>query len=82
MVLIVCYSIYIEPERLVVEEIAAETNMEIETCRIVFFTDTHFGVLYDEKHIERIAEMINGLDTDIIIFGGDLLEIMHEIKRC
>lgn len=36
------------------KEITVETNMEIETCRIVFFTDTHFGTLYDEKHIERI----------------------------
>lgn len=73
-VLIMCYSRYIEPERLVVKEITVETNMEIETCRIVFFTDTHFGALYDEKHIERIVEMINGLDADIVIFGGDLLD--------
>lgn len=73
-VLIVCYSRYIEPERLVVKEIIVETNMEIETCRIVFFTDTHFGALYDEKHIERIVEMINELDADIVIFGGDLLD--------
>lgn len=73
-ILIVCYSIYIEPERLVVKEITVETNMDIETCRIVFFTDTHFGALYDEKHIERIVEMINGRDADIVIFGGDLFD--------
>ena len=74
MLLIVCYSRYIEPERLVVKEITVETEMDIEECRIVFFTDTHFGALYDEKHIERIVEMINGLDADIVIFGGDLLD--------
>ena len=74
MILIVCYSRYIEPERLVVKEITVETEMDIEKCRIVFFTDTHFGALYDEKHIERIVEMINGLDADIVIFGGDLLD--------
>lgn len=73
-ILIVCYSRYIEPERLVVKEITVETNMDIETCRIEFFTDTHFGALYDEKHIERIVEMINGRDADIVIFGGDLLD--------
>ncbi len=73
-ILIVCYSHYIEPERLIVKEITVETNMDIETCRIVFFTDTHFGVLYDEKHIERIVEMINRRDADIVIFGGDLLD--------
>ena len=74
MLLIVCYSRYIEPERLVVKEITVEIEMDIEECRIVFFTDTHFGALYDEKHIERIVEMINGLDADIVIFGGDLLD--------
>lgn len=72
--LIVCYSRYIEPERLVVKEITVETEMDIEKCRIAFFTDTHFGALYDEKHLERIVEMINGLDADIVIFGGDLLD--------
>ena len=74
MILIVCYSRYIEPERLVVKEITVETEMDIEKCRIVFFTDTHFGALYDEKHIERIVEMINERDADIVIFGGDLLD--------
>lgn len=72
--LIVCYSRYIEPERLAVKEITVETEMDIEKCRIAFFTDTHFGALYDEKHLERIVEMINGLDADIVIFGGDLLD--------
>lgn len=74
MTLIVCYSRYIEPERLVVKEITVETETDIEECRAVFFTDTHFGALYDEKHIERIVETINGLDADIVIFGGDLFD--------
>lgn len=74
IILIICYSRYIEPEKLVVKEITVETEMDIEECRIVFFTDTHFGALYDEKHIERIVEMINGRNADIVIFGGDLLD--------
>lgn len=73
-ILIVCYSRYIEPERLVVKEITVETDLHIEKCRVIFFTDTHFGALYDEKHIERIVEIINGRDADIVIFGGDLLD--------
>lgn len=74
MVFITCYSRYIEPEILVVKEITVETDMDIENCRVVFFTDTHFGELYDEKHIERIVNMINARDADIVIFGGDLLD--------
>lgn len=56
------------------KEITVETEMDIEKCRIVFFTDTHFGALYDEKHLKRIVQMINGLDADIIVFGGDLFD--------
>ena len=80
-ILAICYSRYIEPERLVVKEITVETNTDIETCRIVFFTDTHFGALYDEKHIERIVETINGRDADIVIFGGDLLDNYAQDKE-
>lgn len=73
-ILVVCYSRYIEPERLVVEEITVETDMDIEKCRILFFTDTHFGTIYDGNHVERIVEMINERDGDIVIFGGDLFD--------
>lgn len=74
IVLIACYSRYIEPELLVVKEITVETGLDIKKCKVIFFTDTHFGILYNEKHIERIVEMINGQDADIVIFGGDLLD--------
>ncbi len=50
MIFIVCYSRYMEPERLVMKEITVETNMDIEKCWILFFTDTHFGTLYDGNH--------------------------------
>lgn len=74
MILIVPYSRYIEPERLFVKEITVKTEMDIEKCRVIFFTDTHFGELYDEKHIEKIVEMINGRGADFVIFGGDLFD--------
>ncbi len=74
IILVPCYSRYIEPEMLVVKEITVETDADIETCKAVFFTDTHFGTLYDEKHLEKIVEMINARDADIVIFGGDLLD--------
>ncbi len=69
-----CYSRYMEPEMLIVKEIFVETDMDIETCRAVFFTDTHFGELYDEKHVKKIVDMINGREADIVVFGGDLID--------
>lgn len=41
---------------------------------MVFFTDTHFGELYDEKHIEKIVKMLNEREADIVIFGRALLD--------
>ncbi len=74
VLLILCYSRYVEPEMLILKEISVETDMDIETCRAIFFTDTHFGELYDETHIKKIVDVINGRKADIVIFGGDLLD--------
>lgn len=81
IILVVCYSRCIEPEMLVVKKIIVETGREIEKCKVVFFSDTHFGIFYDEKHIERIVEMINRRDADIVIFGGDLIDNYARDKK-
>ncbi len=74
MILIFGYSRYVEPELLIVKEITVETDMDIEACRAVFFSDTHFGILYEETHAQQIVDKINALEADIVIFGGDLLD--------
>lgn len=74
IILPVCYARYVEPEMLVVKEISVDTQMEIEDCKIVFFSDTHFGALYDETHMKKIADKINKIKADIVIFAGDLLD--------
>ncbi len=40
MIFIVCYSRYIEPERLVVKELTVEPDMDIEKCRIRIMNTT------------------------------------------
>ncbi len=74
MALIFGYARYVEPELLIVREITVETDMDIEECRAVFFSDTHFGILYEETHAGQIVDRINALEADIVIFGGDLLD--------
>lgn len=74
MILTFGYSRYVEPELLIVKEITVETDMDIEACRAVFFSDTHFGILYEETHAQQIVDKINALEADIVIFGGDLLD--------
>lgn len=68
------YAHYIEPNLLMVKSITIDTQKAIKPCKIVFFADTHFGGLYGERHAEKIADKINGLNADIVIFGGDLFD--------
>lgn len=71
---VMLYARYIEPERLTVRTHSVTTEKPISDCKVVFFADTHFGELYSETHVEKIVEKINGLEADIVIFGGDLLD--------
>lgn len=81
IILIICYARYIEPEGLVVKKITIETDKEIEDCKIVFFSDTHFGALYNEKHAKKIVDTLNKRKADFIIFGGDLLDNYERDKE-
>lgn len=68
------YVRFIEPNLLCVKNITVETDSFINDCKVVFFTDTHFGKLYSEKNVERIVKNINDQDPDIVIFGGDYFD--------
>lgn len=71
---IVGYARFIEPNLLIVKSFSVETEQPIGNCKVVFFTDTHFGTLYSEKNAAKIADKINALHADIVLFGGDLLD--------
>lgn len=69
-----CYARYIEPNLLALTEYEAQAENGAEPCDIVFFSDTHFGELYDLKNLEKIVRKINEQDADIVIFGGDFFD--------
>ncbi len=68
------YMRYVEPKMLTVKTLYVSTEKNIENCKAVFFTDTHFGKLYSVENADKIADKINSLNADIVIFGGDLLD--------
>lgn len=72
--LIFGYARFIEPSLLTVKSFDIITKNPVNPCKIVFFTDTHFGKYYDDSHAENIVEKINQSNADIVIFGGDLLD--------
>lgn len=68
------YAYFVEPNLLVVQSLTVETQKLIKPFKVVFFTDPHFGNLYQEHHADKIVSNINKLDADLVLFGGDLLD--------
>lgn len=77
---------------LLVSVLHTRKNIEVKECelkfaslpaafdgyRIAFFSDLHVGsMLNPEKEIRNVVDRINGLHPDLVIFGGDLVNIRH-----
>ena len=71
---LLAYAYWVEPNMLVVRSVDVESEQVTQPCKIVFFTDTHFGQYYDISHARKITDQINALEPDIVVFGGDLLD--------
>ena len=71
---LLAYAYWVEPNMLVVRSVKVESDQVTQPCKIVFFTDTHFGQYYDISHARKITDQINALEPDIVVFGGDLLD--------
>ncbi len=73
----------ISPDRLVVQEISLPCDQNTETMnglKIVFFSDTHIGQYFDAAMLEKVAQRINDLTPDMVIFGGDLFESYQDYQ--
>lgn len=68
------YSLFIEPNLLVVNKYEIDAPEEIQKMRIVVFSDTHFGKSYNTEKIEKIVSKINKEEPDVVIFVGDLFD--------
>ena len=71
------YARFVEPNLLVVRRLSFPAKRLQDDCRVVFFTDTHFGRHYNQQHAGRIVEKIEKGQPDLVIFGGDLLDAYY-----
>lgn len=46
----------------------------LDGTSIVYFTDLHFGTYTNINDLNKCVELINKLDPDVIVFGGDLID--------
>lgn len=45
-----------------------------EHKKVVFFSDSHFGNIFNERSARKLAEMIKSLEPDIVLIGGDFFD--------
>lgn len=49
-----------------------------EGYRIVFISDIHLGTMYDSgKELEKLVAVMETIDADILMFGGDLVNMNY-----
>ncbi|MBQ3020632.1 MAG: metallophosphoesterase [Bacilli bacterium] len=71
------YSIYIEPYILEIKEYKIENNLipkSFDSVKIVHFSDIHYGTTVDLEYLNKIVELINKQNPDIVVFTGDFID--------
>jgi uncharacterized protein len=50
-----------------------------QPLRTVVLSDIHFDPVYDERYVERVVEIVNGLEPDLLVYMGDF--ITNDLSR-
>lgn len=48
--------------------------------KVVHFSDLHYGRIINKDNIESVIDKINGLDGDIVVFTGDLVDRDRQVN--
>ncbi|TDQ42238.1 metallophosphoesterase [Aureibacillus halotolerans] len=51
-----------------------------QSFKIVQVSDTHVGYHYEEQQLENLVTKINGLQPDLIVFSGDLMDSPNQYE--
>lgn len=49
--------------------------VQMDDVSILFFSDLDYGTFMDDDRLNKLVTRINGLSPDVVIFGGDLIDI-------
>lgn len=71
IILFICYIFFYEPYHPTVNY--HKIGHKHKQIRIVQFSDTHLGFFYSLKQFEKIIQLINDQNPDIVLFTGDLI---------
>ena len=52
--------------------------LSFDGYRIVFISDIHIGSMFNSQdEIKKIADMVESIDADVVMFGGDLINLSY-----
>ncbi len=75
MILVAVYATFIEPNLLMTRNYSMSFDkIQGDSIKVVQFTDTHLGDFFDIEQLERVVDLINEQDADVVVFTGDLLD--------
>lgn len=58
--------------------ISDKIDKDLNGLILTYFSDLHYKNESDNKYLEKIVNKINELDSDIVIFGGDLIDSLNK----
>lgn len=65
-----------------VDVVSSRLPKTFDGYRIALFSDTHFGAMIDEeKMCKLLVDKVNALDADLVVFGGDLVNVKYDELR-
>lgn len=70
---VLLYPLYLAAQLDTVEETYSSPRWPaaFDGLRLVFLSDIHYGSLFPEERVRRLAERVNALSPDVILLGGD-----------
>lgn len=75
-----CYARYIEPGRLSIETLNIAGAGLDASVRLAVFSDVHLGNGVDTGDLRQLADIINALRADAVLFLGDLYDNYEEYE--
>lgn len=87
VLLVICVGAYkttsFNPHHITIRTETLSSNKidsSLNGTRIIYFTDLHFGEYTKEEDVKECINLINKLDPDVVVFGGDLIDNYSQTK--
>ena len=91
-VILAIYARFVEPFRPRLSHVNVQLSRRLahlDRLTVAFVTDTHIGPRFPAKHLEPIVAMLERLQPDLVLFGGDFIsespryvkDIVDPVKR-